>query len=108
MQATQLPCKMMQGMRLGFVHSAARSTPPYFVVNVMKIIVQSLLSHKLVGTRQFSMHKKYHSCCAKGIHRFLSCCVVCRQGVGVDSGLLVVFLYGRVKLGLKSGYLAQK
>ena len=36
------------------------------------------------------------------------CCVLGREGFGVDSGLLQGFLSGRVKLGLKSGYLVQK
>ena len=35
-QATRLPSKMMEGMRFAFVHRIARSTPPHFVVNVMR------------------------------------------------------------------------
>ena len=39
MQATQLPQKMMEWMRLTSVHCAPCSTPPHFVVNVMKSLV---------------------------------------------------------------------
>ena len=42
MQATQLPYKMMEGMTLGFVYCAVRSTPPQFVVHVVEIIVRSV------------------------------------------------------------------
>ena len=48
MQATQLPRKMMKGVRLSLVHRAARSSPPHFVVCVMKIMVQSVLTQTFV------------------------------------------------------------
>ena len=35
--------KMMEWMRLAFVHCAPTSTPPHFVVNVMKITVGVLI-----------------------------------------------------------------
>ena len=76
-QASQLPCKMMEGTMLRFVHCAARSTSPHFVVNVMKIIAQSVLTHKLVGTKLFIRHNTRQVCCAKGSHRFgLLCCAL--------------------------------
>ena len=56
MLANQLPCKMMEGMRLRFVHCAATSTSPHFVVNAMKIIVLSVLT-LTVGTKFFVSHK---------------------------------------------------
>ena len=34
-EATRLPRKIMEGMRLVFVHCAAKSTPPCFAVNVL-------------------------------------------------------------------------
>ena len=46
-QATQLPRKMMEWMRLMFVHCASRSTPAHFVGNTVKIILLSVLTHTL-------------------------------------------------------------
>ena len=57
-----MPRKMIEGMGLRFVHSAARSKPPHFVVSVMKIIVLSVLTHTLVGTKLFIRHKACHMC----------------------------------------------
>ena len=39
------------GTGLMCVHCAVRSTPPHFVVNLMKFFVQSLLTHTPVGTK---------------------------------------------------------
>ena len=49
-QSTHLPGNMMEWMRLAFVHSAPRSTPPHFVVNVIRSIVLSVLTHTIVET----------------------------------------------------------
>ena len=49
-------------MRLTFVHCAARSTPPHFVVNVVKIIVLSVLTHTVAGTKLFIWHSICHMC----------------------------------------------
>ena len=54
----------MEGMSSRFVHCAAGSTPPHFVVDVVKNFAQGLLAHTLVWTKQC------HICCAKGIHGF--------------------------------------
>ena len=70
MLATQLLHKLMEGMWLTFVHCAARSTPPHFVVNIWKIIGRSVLTHISPGTKLFIRHDTYHICCAKGIRRF--------------------------------------
>ena len=62
MQATQLPCKMMEWMRLAFVHCAAKSIPSHFVVNVVKITVLSVLTHTLVGAKLFLWYNACHMC----------------------------------------------
>ena len=61
-QANRTPHKMMEGMRLRFVHCDARSTPPHFVMNVRKIIVQSILTDTPVGTKLFIGHDTCHMC----------------------------------------------
>ena len=55
MQATQLPCKIMEWMRLTFVHCAPRSTPPHVVVKVMTIIARCGLIHSC-GHKLFVWH----------------------------------------------------
>ena len=47
MQAIQLPRKMMEWMRLTFVHCAPNRTLPYFVVS-KKNVVLSVLTHTFV------------------------------------------------------------
>ena len=56
MQTTQLPRKIMEGMRSRFVHCVVGSTPPHFVVDAISAIVQSVLTHTLVGTVLFIRH----------------------------------------------------
>ena len=56
MQVAQLPRKMMEWMRLMFVHCAPKSAPPHFVVNVIKSLVLSVMTHILVGSKLFMWH----------------------------------------------------
>ena len=72
---------MMEGMRLTFVHcDIRRSTQPHFVANVMKIIVQSVLTHKLVGTQL--LITRYVSC-VKQVGSQIWSCVVWFVGKGL-------------------------
>ena len=104
-QATQRPLKMREGMRLML---AARSAPPHFVVNVMRIILQSVLTHTFVGTKLFIGTITHVTFVVQlEFTAFVLCCVFCREGFGVDSSLLWGLLEGRIKLGLKPRYLAQ-
>ena len=75
------------GMRLRFVHCAARSTPPHFVVHVMIIIVQSVLTLTFMGTKRFL--GTIHVTCVEQVEstNLVLCFVLCREGFGVDSGL---------------------
>ena len=61
MQATQLPHKM-EWMRLTFVHCAPRSTPPPFVVNVMKTILLSVLTHTSCGDKTVYLAQVHVTC----------------------------------------------
>ena len=98
----------MEQMRLTFLHCVPRCTPPHFVVNVMKMMVLSVLIHTLVGAKLF-ICTMYVTCVEEvKLMALVLCCVLCREGFGVDSGLLWGLLQGRVKLGLKSRYLVQK
>ena len=82
MRAIQLPHKM---------HCTVRSTPPHFVVNAMNNIVQSVLTHTLVGTKLFIRHNTCHMFSESGIHSFgLVLCDVCFVGKGL--ALILVFL----------------
>ena len=62
MQATPLPCKMMEGVRLTFLPCGPRSTPPHFVGIIMKVIVLSVLAHTLVGTKLIMPRNTCHKC----------------------------------------------
>ena len=65
---TQLPCKMMEGMRLRFVPCAVNIIPSHFVVNVISTIELSVLTYAFVGTRLFIGHNTCHMCWGSGIH----------------------------------------
>ena len=58
MQATQPPRKMMEWMRLAL----CSQKQPHFVVNTMKSIVLSVLTHTLVGAKLFIWHNTCHMC----------------------------------------------
>ena len=72
----------VEGMRLRFVHCAARSTPA-FVVNVMKIVVQTILTCAahlwaqscLLGTTDVSSLEQREQ---------IWSCVVCSVGKGLE------------------------
>ena len=79
MQPTQLPHKMIVGMRyICVLWAVKKSTPPYIVENVQKIIVPNVLAHIIVGDKTAYEHNKYHICCAVFIGRFG---VVCPAGM---------------------------
>ena len=59
-QATHLPCKMMEGLGLRLWHYAAKSTPPHFVESTMKMIACGVLIHTLAGTKLFIRHTNRH------------------------------------------------
>ena len=62
MQSTQQPRKMIERMMLRCVRCAARSTPPQFVVHVMKFVVQSVMTHTFVGAKLSIRHHACHMC----------------------------------------------
>ena len=100
MQATLPPHKMVQRMRLRFVHCAARSTH-HFVVNLMKIIVLSVLTHKCVGTKLFIWRNTCHML-SKWNSQIMSYVVFSvGKGLGLSLVCLGGLLSGRVKLELK-------
>ena len=88
MQETPLLHKMTEGMRLRFVHCAARSTPPWFVANVMKILVQHILTHTLVGQNWLVDTKHIKFVVQRELSDLVLCCVLYKEGCGVDCGLL--------------------
>ena len=91
------------------VHCASRSTQPYFVANVMNVIVLCVLIHIVVGTKLFICCTMFVKCAVEvEFITVVLCCVLFREGFGVDSGLLGGFLSGEVQPGLQSGYLVQK
>ena len=47
---------------LHFLHCAPRKTPPHFVVEAMKLIVLSVLTHTLMGTNWLIWHNRCHMC----------------------------------------------
>ena len=79
MQTPQLQHKMMEWMRLTFVHCAPRSTPPHFVMNVIKINVLCVLTHVLKKWK--SQLWSYVVCSIGSIGNRLVFILVCCRGL---------------------------
>ena len=104
MKATQLPRNIMEWMRLTVVLCPQKHT-------IIKIIVLSVLTHTFLHL--WAQNCLFGTICVTCVEEVkfttrVSCCLLCREGFGVDSGVLWGLLQGRVKLGLESGYLVQK
>ena len=81
LQATQLPPNMMmERIRLRTAHCAARSTSPHYVVN--RLTVFFLDQNCLFGTTHGTVAVQGE------FTDLVLCCVLCREGFGVDSSLL--------------------
>ena len=78
------------GMRLTYVHCLVRSTPPQFVAHVLKIIVQSILGGQNCSSGTI------HVTCFEQVDfiDLVLCFVLCRDGFGVDCGMLGGFSRG--------------